>query len=174
LYPGEPTSRNYKTKEFAVYEFLKNDPQISQFDLVHDKRIFGGCSARRPDILLDFGFRVVIVEIDEAQHADYDTTCEISRLNQISIDVGYRQVVFIRFNPDDYRRADNTKVTSCWAPDSAGVLIVKKSKIEEWKQRLAKLREIVLKYSSVVANGCDRVHEDSSMVVCEYLFFNEK
>ena len=55
---------------------------------------------RRPDLMVDLGYQVVIIEIDENQHISYDCSCENKRLMQLSQDVGHRPVVFIRVHPD--------------------------------------------------------------------------
>ena len=67
---------------------------------IHDKRVEGGCSKRRPDLLLDLGSHIIIVEIDKNKHNDYDCMCEHKRLMEISMDLSHRPIVFIRFNPD--------------------------------------------------------------------------
>jgi len=41
-----------------------------------DRVVDGGCSRRRPEILLDMGDYVVVVEIDENQQQYYDCVCE--------------------------------------------------------------------------------------------------
>jgi hypothetical protein len=61
-------SRNYKTKEYAVVEFVKN--KFPTFDRKTDKKISDGYSKRRPDLLLDLGYQVIIIEIDENQYID--------------------------------------------------------------------------------------------------------
>ena len=76
--------------------------QFSSITVMQDKRIQDGCLARRPDILIHLGYQVIIVEVDESQHIDYDCTCENKRLMQLSQDVGHCSIVFIRFNPDVY------------------------------------------------------------------------
>ena len=45
---------------------------------------------------------IIIVEIDENAHINYDSSCENKRLMELSQDLGFRPIVFIRFNPDDY------------------------------------------------------------------------
>ena len=57
---------------------------------------------------------------------------------EISQDVGYRPIIFIRFNPDDYIYKDN-KISSCWSLDNKGLCIIKKSKKDEWDKRLNSL-----------------------------------
>ena len=112
MFPDQPNARNYKTKERAVADIVLE--HFTDVDWIADKVVAGGCSRRRPDMFLDLGDQVIIIEIDENQHQDYDCSCENKRLMEISQDVGHRNIVFIRFNPDDYIRADGTKVTSCW------------------------------------------------------------
>jgi len=138
LFPDKPVSRNYKTKEFAVVEYVKtNFPHVSWSA---DKIINGGCSKRRPDLLLDLGYQIVIIEVDENQHTDYDCSCENKRIMELSQDLGHRPLVFIRFNPDDYEK-NETNITSCWGQDGHGICVVKKSKKSEWVQRLNALKE---------------------------------
>ena len=140
LFPDEPISRNYKTKEYAVLEFIRNN--YPQHTWVNDKMIDGGCSKKRPDIFLDLLTHSIIIEIDENQHKTYDN-CEIKRINLLFEDLGDRHIIFIRFNPDDYLDKDNNKITSCWGIDRNGLSSVKKSKRNEWEQRLDTLKNVV-------------------------------
>jgi len=138
LFPDKPVTRNYKTKEYSVVDYVKTNyshPWIAD-------KITGGCSRRRPDLLLDLIDQVLIVEIDENQHVDYDCSCENKRIMELSQDLAHRPIVFIRFNPDDYNCGD-IKVTSCWGTDQKGLCVVKKSKKVEWKHRLNVLGEII-------------------------------
>jgi hypothetical protein len=141
LFPNEPISRNYKTKEYAVLEFIRNN--YPEHTWVNDKAIDGGCSKKRPDIFLDLLTHNIIIEIDENQHRSYDN-CELKRINLLFEDLGDRHIVFIRFNPDDYLDKDNKKFTSCWGIDRRnGLSSVKKSKGTEWEQRLNTLKNVV-------------------------------
>ena len=142
MFPGEKVARNYKTKEAAVAEYIMNN-EFQQYDWVWDKRIQDGCSRRRPDLLLDLGDQVIIVEVDENQHSEYDCSCENKRLMQLSKDIGHRKLVFIRFNPDEYFKRDKSKVTGCWGINGNGILIVKKTKKKEWAKRLSSLKEYI-------------------------------
>ena len=140
LFPDKPVCRNYKTKEYAVVEYIKqNYPDLSW---IPDKIISGGCSRRRPDVLLDLGYQVIIIEIDENQHIDYDCSCENKRIMELSQDMGHRPIIFIRFNPDDYMK-NETKITSCWGQDKKGICVIKKSKNTEWCERLAILKQTI-------------------------------
>jgi hypothetical protein len=146
LFPNEPISRNYKTKEYAVLEFIRNT--YPEHTWINDKAIDGGCSKKRPDIFLDLLTHSIIIEIDENQHRDYDN-CELKRINLLFEDLGDRHIVFIRFNPDDYLDKDNNKITSCWGIDRNGLSSVKKSKRNEWEQRLNTLKNIVDRYLNI-------------------------
>jgi hypothetical protein len=133
LFPDKPVSNNYKTKEFAVVEFVKN--KFPDLSWIADKKIDGGCSKRRPDLLLDLGYQIVIIEVDENQHIDYDCSCENKRIMELSQDLGHRPIIFIRFNPDDYKE-DGKNITSCWGQNKKGICVVKKTKNNEWCERL--------------------------------------
>ena len=140
IFPDKPVSRNYKTKEQSVVEYVKT--KFPEMSWVADKIIQNACSKRRPDLLLDLGYQVIIVEVDENQHTDYDCSCENKRIMELSQDVGHRPIVFIRFNPDNYEK-DETTITSCWGCDKNGLCVVKKSKKNEWTDRLHVLEETI-------------------------------
>ncbi len=141
LFPDKPNSRNYKRKENSVAEFIQDN--FKDNTIVSDKKIKDGCSKRRPDILIDLGFQVIIIEIDENQHIDYDCSCENKRMMELSQDIGHRPIIFIRFNPDEYLDNDNNNITSCWSLNSKGINIVKKNKVKEWNDRLNILKDNV-------------------------------
>jgi hypothetical protein len=117
------------------------------FTWVTDKKVSDGCSRRRPDLFLDMGSHVIIVEVDENQHTDYDCTCENKRLMEISQDVGHRPIIFIRFNPDDYTDQSGTKVKSCFAADKSGIFKVAKSKVGDWNMRTNALLQQITYWS---------------------------
>lgn len=138
LFPDKPVSRNYKTKEYAVVEFVKN--KFPDLSWIADKKVNGGCSKRRPDLLLDLGYQIVIIEVDENQHIDYDCSCQNKRIMELSQDLGHRPIIFIRFNPDDYK-TDGKNITSCWGQNKKGICVVKKIKNNEWSERLNVLEQ---------------------------------
>ena len=157
LFPDNPVARNYKTKEKMVTDFvLENFKNVT---IVIDKKVQDGCSKRRPDLLLDLGYQVLIVEIDENQHIDYDCSCENKRIMELSQDVNHRPIIFIRFNPDDYKNINNENITSCFGIDNrSGVLIVKKSKQKEWNERLNVLKNVI-EYWINIENKTDKIIE---------------
>jgi hypothetical protein len=161
LFPDNEIVRNYKTKEKSVFDYIKT--YFSDFSWVSDKKIENGCSQKRPDLLLDLGFQIIIIEIDENQHNNYETTCENKRLMEISQDLHHRNTIFIRFNPDSYTY-NNKKITSCWSINKNGIMSIKKSKTKEWDQRLIKL-------NTTIKYWCENKSE--KMIHMEYLFYDK-
>lgn len=142
LFPDQPVCRNYKTKESATAKFITE--HFSNFTWNLDKKIEYGCSKRRPDLMCDLGYQVIIIEIDENQHTDYDCSCENKRVMQLSQDVGHRPIIFIRFNPDEYISSNNEKITSCWGiTPKTGILKIKNNKADEWNERLSALKSLI-------------------------------
>ena len=140
LFPDEKVARNYKTKENSVNSYIKE--KFQSVDWTCDKVVQNGCSRRRPDMLADLGSHVVIIEIDENRHDEYECICENRRIMEISKDLGHRPVVFIRFNPDGYERVDGTKLTSPWRLNGLGICVVMKTREKEWNERLSALEEM--------------------------------
>jgi len=157
LFPDKPVARNYKNKEKIVTDFvLENFKNVT---IVSDKKVQDGCSKRRPDLLLDLGYQVLIVEIDENQHIDYNCSCENKRMMELSQDVNHRPIIFIRFNPDHYKNVNNENITSCFGVNAqTGVLIVKKSKQKEWNERLNVLKNVI-EYWVNIENKTDKMIE---------------
>lgn len=140
MFPDKPITRNYKTKEYAVCEFIKN--KFPNLDWITDKIIKDGCSKRRPDLMLDLGYHIIIVEVDENQHDNYVSSCENKRIMELSKDVHHRPIIFIRFNPDEYKIKNNI-ITSCWKINRHSIMTIKKNKINEWNDRLNELSSYI-------------------------------
>lgn len=139
LFPDKEVSRNYKTKEQAVLDFIK--AQFPKIDWVHDKIV--GKSLKRPDILANLDDKVIIIEIDENQHQSYQDICENKRLMQISQDLNHKNMVLIRFNPDKY--TDRATINpSCWKLNKKGLSVISDEKM--WTQRLDTLKDKVKSY----------------------------
>lgn len=139
LFPDEPIARNYRTKEKIIVDYVTSE--FNEYTWITNKKVQDGCSKRRPDLLVDLGDQVVIIEIDENQHIDYDCSCENKRLMELSKDVGHRPIVFIRFNPDGYINNEGTKIKSCWTTNTKGFTIVRKIDEPKWNKRLTQLKE---------------------------------
>ena len=132
--PEIQVSRNYKTKEKEVVDRIKE--KYPNFTWIHDKKVVDGCSKRRPDLLLDMGYHIIIVEVDENKHSGYDCSCENKRLMELSQDLQHRPIVFIRFNPDSYINQNKLKISSCWRTNKLGVIQIMKTRMTEWKERI--------------------------------------
>jgi hypothetical protein len=87
-----------KTKEMKIVNYLQE--KGNRF--IHNKSVGFVCGNYRPDIKLDAGTHLVIVEIDEDQHRQYDEHCEVARMYNIFQAEGL-MCVFIRYNPDVFR-----------------------------------------------------------------------
>jgi len=154
-FPDKPVAKNYKTKEYAVVEFIQL--WFPNFTWFADKQIKDGCSSKRPDLLLDLGYQIIIVEVDENQHNKYDCSCENKRLMEISQDLGHRPIIFIRFNPDDYININNERIRSCWSITKiTGIVKIEYKK--EWNNRLECLKEQI-KYWTQPENKTDKTLE---------------
>jgi len=136
MFPNHKLVKNYKMKEKNVVNYIKE--KYPQYKFQFDKIIENGCSRKRPDIFLDLGYQIIIIEIDEYKHIDYP--CENKRIMELSKDVQHRPIIFIRFNPDGYIK-QNRKITSCWKYNKNGSMSIKQCKKEEWKMRLNTLSE---------------------------------
>ena len=137
IHPEKPVSRNYKTKEKAVVDRVID--RYSDLTWIWDKRIQDGCSRKRPDLLVDLGTHILIIEVDEQAHSDYNCSCENIRLHGICCDVGYRPVIMIRFNPDSYETLEGEKIKSCWTQNTLGIYVIAKGKVREWSERIETL-----------------------------------
>jgi hypothetical protein len=153
-FPDKPNTQNYKTKERSVVEYiLENFPS---FTWTTDKKVQDGCSKRRPDLLLDLGYQIIIIEVDENQHIDYDCSCENKRLMELSQDVGHRPIIFIRFNPDKYIDENGDDIASCWKITKPGLCIINSDAL--WNSRLNTLKNHV-EYWSDITNKTDKTIE---------------
>lgn len=145
-FPDVEISRNYKTKEKCVTNFINE--KFSDFNFVFDKIIDGGCSKKRPDAYLDLLTHILIVEIDEHQHSPYENICENKRTMELFQDFGSRPIIFIRFNPDGYIDG-NLKVCSSFIPNKInGILQIKNKK--EWNSRLSILNKSIKKWIKII------------------------
>lgn len=129
IFPNEPNARNYKTKERAMADFLITE--FKDLTFITDKKVEGGCSSRRPDVLVDMGTHNIIVECDEYEHSTDGYNCESKRSMQLFQDLGNRPLYLIRFNPDAYTDEKACLHQSCWKDG-----LVKPTMTEEWMRRL--------------------------------------
>jgi hypothetical protein len=70
---------------------------------IRDMRVESGlCPGKRPDFLIDCGTHAVVVEVDEKQHGHIAASCENTRMGSIYNSYSLPNMVFIRYNPDNY------------------------------------------------------------------------
>jgi hypothetical protein len=128
-------------KEKNVVEQIMN--KYPDFTWIQDKTIEDGYSRKRPDLLCNFGFHVMIIEIDEHSHRKYNNMDENKRIMLLSHDLSYQPIVLIRFNPDDYINEHGKLITSCWTLKKVSKKIkkmeLKKTKEQEWATRMESL-----------------------------------
>lgn len=161
LFPDDPKSKNYMTKEKNVTKFIMDAYRESGIFMNFNKEIKEGCSTRRPDIAINMGSHVIIVEIDENQHKSSSyTTCDSKRTCEIY--KAYKQpIVFIRFNPDAYKDENGCRIPSCWKPTRNGMTIVNKKK---WNKRLSALKDKIDYWME---------HEPKKEITYRFLFYDK-
>ncbi len=98
----------------------------------------------------------MIVEVDENRHDVYDPTCEKRRLGGVY----HRQIVFFRFNADEYKNEDGNNVPTPWGVNGHSVLTVRPKWKATWEVRLDDLRLTVEHYieSSNIKEEFELVH----------------
>jgi hypothetical protein len=128
--------------------------------MINDKKIDGGCSSRRPDILIDLIIFSIVIECDENEHSKYK--CEDKRTMDIFKDLGNRPLVMIRFNPDSYT-IKNKRIQGCFKDTNEKNDYTLNQ--EEWNMRIDTLEKILFKYISM---KCIPNKE----IIIEYLFYS--
>ncbi len=143
-YPDNEKSTLYKIKERYLRDELRLRFPDKNINMIFDKAVDGGCSKKRPDILIDLLLYSIIIECDEEQHKNYE--CENKRTMQLFEDLGNRPLIMIRFNPDSYVENDK-KVEGCFKPLIKIEDIHKKKFYDinekEWERRLDILEEVI-------------------------------
>ncbi len=158
--------RNVRVQEKAVAEYLKK--HFKNISLSEDTPLEGSCVNLRPDISCDFGNFILIVEIDENQHKGKAyTSCDTKRNVQLLINGGSRPIVFIRFNPDNYKKNGNV-IPACFQKNTNGKLQLVHE--EDWNVRLDKLRQEI--ENVMIQNDCKDV-EDLKEMTYVHLYFDE-
>ncbi len=138
LFPDKPITNNFKIKENHVFdEVIKYIPK--DITIIRDKMV-GGCSKRRPDLMIDMGSHWICAENDENCHKDYDTSCENKRIMELYTDMANRPMIIIRFNCDKY----SDKQSLFKINKQTGIPLIRTQK--EFKERTAKFAETINKY----------------------------
>jgi len=144
-FPNNPRSTRYKIKERYLIDELKQVYPSKNITMVLDKTVEGGCSLRRPDVLIECLTHSIIIECDEHQHKKDSYSCDNKRLMELFNDLGNRPLVLLRFNPDSYKNKKGKQIDTCFKPiTDIENLNVKRfydlNKIE-WDRRVKKLVE---------------------------------
>jgi hypothetical protein len=135
LFPDRKVSRNYKVKEKHFVDHIKAAGVLPETAIItFDKRLQGGCSARRPDIFVDVYTHSVLSECDEDQHSANGYSCDNKRLMELFQDAGNRPLVQLRFNPDGFTSEDGTKHSSCFKYNQLGLPVIRDQAI--WEARM--------------------------------------
>lgn len=89
---------------------------------IFDKQIEGSCLKYRPDVFIETLWGVVIIEVDEHQHQDYNPNCEVVRERNLWEALGCDLTV-IRFNPDSFK-SDNVNTQRLTKEERFGSLFL--------------------------------------------------
>ena len=101
------TIRLAKQNQVRDY-LLANDVTFTSID----RTINGGaCGRERPDFLIDCVTHMLVIEVDEHQHAGNPCECEQMRMVNISQSNGM-PTIFLRYNPDTYKVQKGLKMFS--------------------------------------------------------------
>jgi hypothetical protein len=147
--------RKYKLKEHHIVDKLKEHFE-DKFTMRFDKIVEGGCSRRRPDVTIDFGSHCLMIEIDENCHSNY--ACEEKRMVELYEDIGFRKIVFLRFNPDGYKEGTNV-YPSPFRYMPTGILSLHQT---EFNRRIECLANRIKHY---------KINEPAEQLTVEYLFY---
>ena len=164
--PDKTVSRNYKIKEKhivdAVIIHLEQKLQDKMpINIIKDKRIIGGCSSKRPDIMFNCLTHWICCENDENEHKNYDNLCENSRTMSLYEDMGKIPMILIRFNCDKFTK-DLVKNESLFKTGPSGLLVIRKQK--EFDKRTMYFAECIAKY---IAS-----EPPEKAITTEYLFYS--
>ena len=158
--------RNIRVQEKAVAEYLKK--HFKNITLSEDTPLEDSCVRTRPDISSDFGNFILIVEIDENQHKGKAyTSCDTKRNVQLLLNGGSRPIVFIRFNPDSFKK-NGKIIQACFQKDNTGKLQLVNE--DDWNSRLDKLRQEIVKI--MIQNDSKDVKDLKEMTYV-HLYFDE-
>ena len=110
-YYCRPATIRAHNKELVIKAVL--EAQLSHIDFVHDRVVKPilecACKKYRPDFWAELPTFVLVVEVDERQHENYEPSCELRRLVELLAACMGKPLVVIRYNPDAYKIQGQTK-----------------------------------------------------------------
>lgn len=144
------TGRTSRAEELLVKAITKH-PKLGPFIVLQNKKLKGHLcqSSRRPDIYLNAPNLHVFVECDEHQHlrGNYTYECEKGRMHELCDEVQSGNVLFIRWNPDEFRYNAVTHT-----------LPKPKKKIERIQSLLKYLSDLIIAHSTTTTPRTPQVH----------------
>ena len=110
-YYCRPATVQAHSKELVVKKLLQT--QLGHIDFVHDRVakpiLECACKKYRPDFWAELPTFVLVVEVDERQHENYEPSCELRRLVELLAACMGKPLVVIRYNPDGYKIQGETQ-----------------------------------------------------------------
>lgn len=102
-YPENVIIKNFLIKERFIVNYLRdNHPEYTW----KYNKFLNSCVKYRPDLLLDLGTHVVIIEIDEHQHnTRLYKECDLKRSLDILAELA-RPLIMLRINPDEFKEGN--------------------------------------------------------------------
>ena len=112
--------KRVKKHEEFIGKLLEQEIDIAStvIEMWHDSVIDRTCTSSRPDFAYHCGSHIVIVEVDEEQHKSYKNCghtkeeqlkAENRRMYQIGSIFQGMPIVFLRYNPDNYKDKEGKK-----------------------------------------------------------------
>ena len=165
LEPSSEHIRCHTSKEVLILaEVDRRLPILSTLAIeFRCDQALGACSKKRPDMVWDFGVLVLWLEINEHQHATYDSRCEVDRRYQIWRDLDCRPTLLVEFNPDEYTDTDGYQHRSMFRTKRTGSGEKRLSPVQgEFAQRIERLVDVLTKALEAVRIGrlWDGVHQE--------------
>ncbi len=128
------------SKELNIIQYIMKI--IPEKNFMFNKKI----NSARPDIILRLENHIIIIEIDENQHKGYIEECERKRINELYCDLEYKNIILIRFNPDNYIDSFKNKKESCFKLNENGKYILDPKQKKQYSKRMKKLTDTILYY----------------------------
>ena len=146
-YYCRPATMPTHSKELVVKKLLQT--QLGHIDFVHDRVTEAilecACRKYRPDFWAELPTFVLVIEVDEHQHEQYEPSCELRRLVELLAACMGKPLVVIRYNPDGYKIQGETERTST-------------------KKRQAALIDTIRKYENRILD---------KILTVEYMFYTD-
>ena len=99
--------KHQKIKEKRVLKIVEaNFMKPTEYNVRVDRGC-GGVNSEEKEIGFDFGNFKVFLEVDENRHKSYCELGEVNRMKNIYMNEGGIQIVFIRYNPDNFKDENN-------------------------------------------------------------------